>query len=313
MNVCLESILNQSFSDFEILLVDDGSSDGSGTICDVFAKKDSRVRVFHTENKGVSSARNLGLDHARGSYISFVDSDDELPVEAMAKLASEAADFSVGGALKIVKGREQVIKHQAERFYQKEEKERFLDDALPVTVLMEGPYGKFYKTEIIRQNGLKFNEKLLYGEDKVFVYTFLLYAQTFRTVQDIVYIQKRREGSLSSDISSPAHLRPLVDFLSCYVNVVKDFERVFSCRSVRNLFSVDIIQRYVCRYLNIARTMRSNLLSRMELKFISSLLKESKGMAIEAKKRYLKFCVWIGRYLPDSFLYKFVYFLNAFR
>ena len=313
LNDCVESILNQSFSDFELLLVDDGSSDGSGAICDAYAGKDSRISVFHTENKGVSCARNLGLEHAQGSYIMFVDSDDELPDGALARLASKTADFSVGGALRIVKGREQKYKYQADRYYQKEEIERFLDDALPVTVLMDGPWGKLYKTEIIRQNGLKFNEKLPYGEDKVFVYTFLLHAGTFRIVKDIVYIQKRREGSLSSDISSPAHLRPLADFLSCYVDVVKDYERVFSCRSVRALYPVDIIQRYIFRYLNLVRTLRPRLLSRNELNFISSLLKESKGMAVGTMKRYLKSSVWVGRYLPDTFLYRFVFLLNTFR
>ena len=72
---CLTSILGQTFSDFELLLIDDGSTDGSGTICDEYAKKDHRIRVFHKDNGGVSSARNLGLDNARGEWVYFVDSD----------------------------------------------------------------------------------------------------------------------------------------------------------------------------------------------------------------------------------------------
>lgn len=73
---CVDSILAQTFTDFELLLINDGSSDNSGAICDEYAEKDSRVRVFHKENGGVSSARNLGLDNARGEWITFVDSDD---------------------------------------------------------------------------------------------------------------------------------------------------------------------------------------------------------------------------------------------
>ena len=73
---CLDSILVQTFSDFELLLVDDGSSDCCGAICDTYAQKDSRVRVYHQTNAGVSHARNTGLDHARGQYVVFVDSDD---------------------------------------------------------------------------------------------------------------------------------------------------------------------------------------------------------------------------------------------
>ena len=73
---CLDSILAQTFTDFELLLIDDGSTDGSSAICDEYAGKDSRVRVFHKPNGGVSSARNLGLDNAKGRWIAFADSDD---------------------------------------------------------------------------------------------------------------------------------------------------------------------------------------------------------------------------------------------
>ena len=75
---CVDSILTQTFTDFEVLLIDDGSTDGSGKICDEYAKKDKRVRVFHKENGGVSSARNLGLDNVRGRYVTFVDADDKI-------------------------------------------------------------------------------------------------------------------------------------------------------------------------------------------------------------------------------------------
>lgn len=75
---CIDSILGQSFSDFELLLVDDGSKDASGSICDEYAKRDTRVQVFHKENGGVSSARNVGLDNAQGEWVYFVDPDDML-------------------------------------------------------------------------------------------------------------------------------------------------------------------------------------------------------------------------------------------
>ncbi len=73
---CIDSILAQTFTDFELLLIDDGSRDNSGKICDEYAEKDSRIRVFHKENGGVSSARNVGLDNTCGEYVSFIDSDD---------------------------------------------------------------------------------------------------------------------------------------------------------------------------------------------------------------------------------------------
>src|SRR5690606_22590995 len=80
---CLDSILAQTFTDFEVLLINDGSTDSSGKICDEYAEKDSRIKVFHKENGGVSSARNLGLDNAKGEWICFVDSDDEILQDAL--------------------------------------------------------------------------------------------------------------------------------------------------------------------------------------------------------------------------------------
>lgn len=76
LHYCIDSILNQTYKDFELILVDDGSTDKSGKICDEYADQDSRIRVFHKENGGVSSARNVGIDNAKGEYICFVDSDD---------------------------------------------------------------------------------------------------------------------------------------------------------------------------------------------------------------------------------------------
>ena len=97
---CIGSILSQSFTDFELLLIDDGSTDGSGDICDEYAEKDNRVHVFHKENGGVSSVRNLGLDEAKGEWACFVDSDDELlpnGLQIMVDGISEEVDLVMAG------------------------------------------------------------------------------------------------------------------------------------------------------------------------------------------------------------------------
>ena len=72
---CLDSILNSSYKDYELILIDDGSTDGSGLICDNYQERDSRITVIHTDNNGISAARNTGLDRAKGDYISFIDGD----------------------------------------------------------------------------------------------------------------------------------------------------------------------------------------------------------------------------------------------
>ena len=91
---CVDSILAQTFTDFELLLINDGSRDNSGAICDEYAAKDSRIRVFHKENGGLSSARNLGLKNVRGTYIIFVDSDDYwLDLDSLSVLYGVASKF----------------------------------------------------------------------------------------------------------------------------------------------------------------------------------------------------------------------------
>lgn len=97
---CLDSVLIQSFGDFEVLLIDDGSTDYSGAICDEYATRDMRIRVFHKENGGVSSARNLGIDNANGEWLYFVDADDELFFDSLSILAdglSDSVDMVVAG------------------------------------------------------------------------------------------------------------------------------------------------------------------------------------------------------------------------
>lgn len=86
---CIESILAQTFKDFELLLIDDGSKDNSGYICNEYAGKDERVKVWHKENGGVSSARNVGLDNVKGEWVTFVDSDDYISSNYFDNLLAE--------------------------------------------------------------------------------------------------------------------------------------------------------------------------------------------------------------------------------
>jgi glycosyltransferase involved in cell wall biosynthesis len=98
---CLKSILHQIFSDFELILIDDGSTDSSGRICDEYLKRDSRIKVFHKENGGLSSARNYGIEKSTGKYIGFVDSDDYIAKDMYEvlynNLQRENADVSMCG------------------------------------------------------------------------------------------------------------------------------------------------------------------------------------------------------------------------
>ena len=172
---CVESILNQTFSDFELLLIDDGSPDKSGKICDEYAMTDSRIRVFHKENDGVSSARNLGLDNARGEWVTFVDSDDWIKNNYLKVFNDNSCydliicgyqEFGYSDKKKVIK-EHYTIKVDANLL---DIWEKHLSTQCFVYWY---PWAKFYKNRIIQSNRIRFNKKMIYSEDFCFVLDYM--------------------------------------------------------------------------------------------------------------------------------------------
>lgn len=165
---CLNSILAQTMTDYECLLIDDGSTDSSGRICDEYASKDNRFRVFHKENGGVSSARNLGLDNAKGGWISFVDSDDTVDESFLGSLYNFGS-----GSLKISNFNGDGHKDYSEEYSN-------VETSLVITKLLDcnlvwTPWGKLFSSAIINEHNLRFDTKLRLGEDTVFCWEYLSY------------------------------------------------------------------------------------------------------------------------------------------
>ncbi|EOS8043420.1 glycosyltransferase, partial [Enterococcus faecium] len=146
---CVDSILAQTFTDFEVILVDDGSPDNSGKICDEYASKDSRVRVIHKKNGGLSSARNAGIDVARGKYLGFVDSDDYIEKDMYELLydniVKEQADLSICGVYDLYANREPKILKTQYMVLSKIEAMKMILEAKVVSVQA---WNKLYKKEI---------------------------------------------------------------------------------------------------------------------------------------------------------------------
>lgn len=176
---CIDSILNQSFSDFELILVDDGSTDNSGKICDEYSEKDNRIRVIHKPNGGVSSARNAGIEAAQGEYICFVDSDDYLESNYLEKLIEtkrKYADYD-----NIWCGFQTVVdycKNNETTFVAEKDKNYSFYDLSTIMVLCEKwlvqmPWNKLFKTKTIKENSIIFPPELSLGEDYIFNLRYL--------------------------------------------------------------------------------------------------------------------------------------------
>lgn len=165
---CVDSIINQTYTNLEIILVDDGSPDNCPMICDEYAKKDIRIRVVHKKNGGLSDARNAGLDIATGEYIMFIDSDDFVDIEMMESMMKNMIDNNVDMVVCNIKyvyeDREVVKYNQADRILDRyEAMEEYLKDGVVQAVA----WNKLYKKSLINNMRYKVGKT---NEDEFFTY-----------------------------------------------------------------------------------------------------------------------------------------------
>ena len=184
---CVDSILNQEYKYLELILVDDGSKDDSPAICDEYAVKDKRVKVFHKENGGVSSARNLGLDHAHGEWITFVDSDDFLDSDYFVNTETYGQYDLIIKNFKWIRGTNITVDHRIDSYtaLTKDSCIRDFFNKYLTTMFFRGNVAKIYKKNCIA--GKRFNEKMKVGEDANFVLNCLLNINSIFVSHDSCY------------------------------------------------------------------------------------------------------------------------------
>lgn len=192
--VCLDSVLNQSYVNLEVLLIDDGSTDGSGAVCDGFAARDSRIRVFHQENRGQSAARNLGLEAMTGELVAFVDADDVAASEMLEKLLDalkDGADMSVCNIRRIdERGGRLFDCPISDGVLSREEfVEKLLAEQAWFYVL---PGGKLYRKHLF--DALRFPEGFIY-EDEAVLYPILARCSRVATLSAPMYHYRRLDTS----------------------------------------------------------------------------------------------------------------------
>ena len=201
LNQCIQSVIEQTYDDWECILVDDGSTDDSGDICDLWSAKDNRIVVFHQCNRGVSVARNIGLNKCNGEYVCFIDSDDRVKPcylkDMVAGFQDDTIDLvSTGTTHVFSNGREKVYKVN-EELYLKMESE-YTQSFVDIIGLFYGPYSKLFRTTIIREHGILFPESYSLGEDLIFNFKYLKYVRGIYCLPISNYYYRRIEGSLSN-------------------------------------------------------------------------------------------------------------------
>lgn len=197
---CIESLLAQTYTALEILLINDGSTDHSGTICDEYAAKDSRLKVIHKENGGVSSARNLGLKNAAGDYIGFLDSDDYVAptiFETLVKqLEATAAHISVCGFAN------EETPGNFTPYFKGEKKTYCFDNSEQIANLLQNQYyscsccDKLFCREVL--NGITFDKTITHYEDLLFLYEAMKRSSKLVFSPEPLYYYCTNEGSAST-------------------------------------------------------------------------------------------------------------------
>ena len=200
---CIDSILAQTYHEFEVLLINDGSNDNSGKICDYNESNDTRIKVFHKKNEGVSIARNLGLKHASGKYVTFIDSDDWIDKKYLETLwkNSTGSDLIISGYHTQNKNlRLEAYLPKKETFLNGQFKSLYEDYIR--TAIIKAPWCKLFSSEIIKKNKLQFNTEMTLGEDTIFTFGFLSVAKNISVIDYSGYYWRYNSSSLSRVVDS---------------------------------------------------------------------------------------------------------------
>ena len=223
---CIDSILNQEYRDYELIVVDDGSKDESGKILDEYAAKDERINVIHKENSGVSNTRNLAIQNARGKYIQFLDADDWITTDATKSLVrtmeESKADLVIADFYRVVgentshKGRIDSDKVLT--------RDKFADYMIqnPADYYYGVLWNKLYKKSIIDTYQLKMDTSLSWSEDFIFNLEYLLHVKNVAPLQLPIYYYVKTEGSLVSQ--SRFDIRNIVDMK---LSVIKYYDNFY--------------------------------------------------------------------------------------
>lgn len=209
---CVDSILCQLTDECEIILVDDGATDSSGSICDGYASVDSKVKVVHQKNGGLAAARNTGLSHANGEYIAFVDSDDYLAHDCVSEIlrwiSSGGADICFMRAMKFFPdGKQQLLDDEMDVKQLKTSKGNAIKYLSERSKYPGSPCTKVFKHSLLEKNNLRFPDDRRVSEDLGFVLQCILRAESYDALPiNYYYYRQAREGSITNKVTYKSFL-----------------------------------------------------------------------------------------------------------
>ena len=244
---CLDSVINQTYKNLEIILINDGSKDNSGKICDEYAQIDTRITVVHNENKGVSYSRNYGIKISTGEYILFIDSDDRIKTNYIYELINankdNQYDLVICNMKNIYINSNNIIEENVS--IETEKLSNILkNDYVYLQELLPYPFLKLYKAEIIKKNNIYFPEHICAGEDQIFNFQYYRFVKSYKFINKVLHYYFHRDNNSLSQIYNEKTLKMSLEKLEKEKNFfellgIKDKEIVF------NTHVIDLIQCFV--------------------------------------------------------------------
>ena len=221
---CVESILQQTYAHFELILINDGSTDSSGQICDHLASQYENIKVYHIENAGVSNARNMGIQLATGSWVTFIDSDDFVTQDYLATLASAVEGLNVGFVIAPLHHIKNGIVTDIPSHSGKTElwsTEETMKELLMTTRTSFFPVAKLFKRDLLADE--KFNTNYHLAEDALFLTELLLKTRCSSVFIDKpIYYYDHREGSATTSVN-----RYVFDTIEVYKQIIAQVSQIF--------------------------------------------------------------------------------------
>lgn len=287
---CIESILEQTYSNIEVILIDDGSNDGSEKICDTFANIDSRVKVIHQKNKGVSAARNIGLENSNGKYICFIDADDyidEKYISELYKMCKEnEADISICGICNVLNNKPSNKSNEIQKVYKANEaiQEVFKEKYFNCVV-----WAKMFKRNMF--DSYRFNTNTSISEDLEIIYKIFKQANKIavNTGKYLYFYLIRANSALHSKYNSK------------YEETLRIIEDAIDFFSEQDELKVCIIKKYVnASYDCIKKAMEDNKYNkelgkkiRKKLKYYQKSITKTRDKKVKIKLYLILYGRWI--------------------
>ena len=304
---CLESISSQTFKDWECILVNDGSTDNSLKIAQEYAENDERFFVFSQDNQGVSAARNLGLDHTQGKWVTFVDSDDEIApdyLEILHKLGEENnADLVNASCIYHYNGNKKSPRILSDTIYtfQEEDFGNYFSSRMSGII-------KLYRLDLIKEHHLRFETKFHFAEDLIFCIEFYLRAQRFATSSKAIYKYCHRGNS-----QNQLH-KQFYDFqteIELYNKILSYYEQMtarFPHHNKQLIFKGLTLERLIDRFLGGIECQTKTLIQRYKMyrsiklpvrKPVEGSLLQRLRFYLLYKRQYFLFTlsrIWVNRH-----------------